>query len=564
MAYKTISGHYGTTHSLSHNNRNFTPKNVDPSRSINNDYLVAAGHLVQDDFPHTTDMNKLWGSYRLVNEMYWTKYRIKSEEIRSRLNEIRDYQRKMAWLANHDEDNPLLIMLEILLFPLLMPIDLAITCHLEEQLDDLNAERFYLKVEKELFLNQKNSLRNALQHHDRRHGTSLLREMDTLVSAAAEVTNIYRPAEVRFATVEEIYKKVFEPGFRDFQAKQRKCRRYDGTYLEQIRSRQRQKSNACSKNERNRAVSEAIEIVFTIGDMDNTGYDKAPMDAEKSEQLLKDFNRHLLSLPNTCVVTTTELNTPGWKPPFRHGLILLNLTGHFDESTPGIHMTAIPYSCGCKRGPETQPSMGRAFTGMGYPSTWRDITDENGTPLPKRDKNNNIIYEKDGTPRIQKEPEKQGIIDWIEEQKSWLEKEMDLRYGWKREYKGKHPRGNLSTPDYKVARAMERLTERENLFKQVVENYSKRILYLNHTLEQTVDEALERHPDFRIIVNYLQTCPESRFDQLFEEAMQNYTHLSENEYNKLKTSLSQLISAAEKKANRGNHGDTTKEIETNR
>lgn len=564
MNYKTISGHYGTQYSLSHNNRVFIPKNVDPSRCTNNDFLVSAGQLVGSDFPYVSDMNRLWSSYRLVNQIYWDEYRIKSEELKKRLAEIREYQRRMSWLSHQVDENPVLLLLEILLLPLLIPIDIAADCYLSDQLEALDAHRFCLQFERETFLDQSKSLRDALHQKDRRQGTTLLQEMDTMVSIATELADFYSPAEVRFATIEEIYNKVFEPGFREFQTKQRKCRRYEGTYLEQIRQRQTNNTKSQSKNEKTRSQSEAIEIVFSIGDMDNTGYDKAPEDATKSEQLLKAFNRHLLSLPNVCVITTAELNTPGWQPPFRHGLILLNLTAHFDESTPGIHMTAIPYSRGCKRGPAVQPSLGRAFTGMGYPSTWREVTDENGTPLPKRDRNNNIIYDEDGSPRIRKEPEKQGIIDWIEEQKLWLEKEMDLRYGWRREYKGKHPRGNLSTPDYKVARAMERLTERENLFKQAVENYSKRILYLNQTLEQTVDEALERHPDFRIIVNYIQTCPESRFDQLFEEAMQNYTHLSENEYNKLNTSLSQLISAAEKKGNRGNHGDTTKEIETNR
>ena len=81
-------------------------------------------------------------------------------------------------------------------------------------------------------------------------------------------------------------------------------------------------------------------------------------------------------------MTTQELTNPNWQPPFRHGLIILNLTMHADEATPGIHLTCIPYSRDCKRGPAVQASLGRALTGMGYPSTWKDVLDENGERVP--------------------------------------------------------------------------------------------------------------------------------------------------------------------------------------
>lgn len=561
MAYKTISGHYGTTFSLEHNNRNFTPKNVDPSRSKNNDYLIAAGQYVPDSFPKISDMKTLWGTYKTINEMYWRGYKLKNDKLKKRVSEIMSLQRKMEWLANRVEENPILGFMKILLFPLFFPVEIAISCHLQDQLDQVNTEQFFLQCDKEIFHNQKDSLRDALRKQDRKKGTKLLQEMDTMVSIASNLADLYAPSQIRFATIDEIYSKVFEPGFREFQTKQRKCRRYNGTYLQQIRQRQEHQARSKAKNEKNRAISEAIEIVFSIGDMDNTGYRNAPLDATKSEQLLNKFNRHLLSLPNVCVITTAEINTPGWKPPFRHGLILLNLTAHFDESTPGIHMTAIPYSRGCRRGPEAQPSLGRAFTGMGYPSTWRDVVDENGEPVPKLDKNNEIIYNEDGTIRIQKVSEKQGIVDWIEEQKCWLQREMETQYEWKRQYKGKHSRGNLSTPDYRIERALERYKEQEELFRQAINNYSNRIIQINRTLEQTIDETLEKHPDFRIIVNYLQICPDERFNQLLDEAMQSYRHLSVNEYNNLHKSLSQLIANAERKAAQGNQSGAVNELD---
>lgn len=72
---------------------------------------------------------------------------------------------------------------------------------------------------------------------------------------------------------------------------------------------------------------------------------------------------------------------------------------------------------------------------------------------------------KDGTTRYQQEPEKQEILDWIEDQKKWIQSEMEYRYGWEWEYKGSHPRGNLSAPDYQIARAKERRQEMDEILR---------------------------------------------------------------------------------------------------
>ena len=129
---------------------------------------------------------------------------------------------------------------------------------------------------------------------------------------------------------------------------------------------------------KSRKTAEAIEVVFTIGDTYNTGYADSFVDAKHAEEILGDFCDHLLTQSNLCTVATKELNDPNWQPPFKNGLIVLNLTVHADEATPGIHLTCIPYSRDCRRGPSVQASMGRAFTGMGYPSTWKDSLDEKG------------------------------------------------------------------------------------------------------------------------------------------------------------------------------------------
>ena len=206
-----------------------------------------------------------------------------------------------------------------------------------------------------MFLVQKNSLWDALRSYDLQSGTNKLRMLDNTVKDMARLAGnlvnasdkiVIPPAgKLRFATLEEIYDKLYESSFRAFQDKQRPCRRYEGTYLQYIREQERKeiRKKAQNKNSRNRKMTEAFEIVFGIGDVDNTGYDAAWNDAMKSEELLKDFCDQLLQQRNMCFVTTKELETPGWKPPFHNGLIILNLAMHGDEATPGIHLTCIPY-----------------------------------------------------------------------------------------------------------------------------------------------------------------------------------------------------------------------------
>jgi len=548
MRIKTISGHYGTSYSLTHNNRTFVPHNVDPSRIAYDDFIVSAGAPVPSDFPEILDMNALWRHYRELNRMYWEEYRMEQQLLWEREREIRRRISQIEWsIMRLPEEDTLSALTFILLFPLLLTACVIAEECADIMTEDIRAERFLLKVEKDVYLQRQKSLRECLREHDREKGTKLLEQMDGMVQHSMSLVNRFQ-ATPRFATIEEIYDKVFEPGFREFQYRQRKCRRYEGTYLEQIRERQQHSSKKAGRSEKTRSMNEALEIVFTIGDRDNTGYAAAPDDAHKAECLLRELNRHLLSMPNVCVVTSTELNTPGWQPPFRHGLILLNLTGHFDEETPGVHMTVIPYSRGCKRGPSAQPSLGRALTGMGYPSTWREVLDDEGNPILKKNKNGEIIYNQDGTPRTEKEPDKQGIIDWIEEQKLWLQKEMRERYGWQREYKGSHPRGNLSTPEYKVERARERTAELEQHLNEAIHNFMERTRYLSQTLEQSIEETLEQNPDMAVILNYLRICPDGRFEELLDEALRGTARIPEEERKKVKQQLSKMISDARDRA----------------
>ena len=208
-------------------------------------------------------------------------------------------------------------------------------------------------------------------------------------------------------------------------------------------------------------------------------------------------------------------------------------------------MTCIPYSRNCKRGPKVQASLGRAMAGMGYTTTWKDTLDENGQRIPKKSKDGKNVCNKDGTVRYQQEPDKQGIIDWIEEQKRWLQKEMMKRYQWNREYKGSHPRGNLSTPDYQVVRSRERLEELRQDFSKTLQDYEQQIVQETDKLAEAVDGMLSHTTDFDLLLRYFNECPEKEYEEMVEKAAQYFETLAAQ---KEKRALSSLISAAQIRA----------------
>lgn len=549
MKRKTISAHYDTVFSLAHNNRDFIPKNVDAQRIKNNLNLVMAGEIANEEYPEKRDLKTLWSGYRTVSDLYWREYSFENREINRRILEIQKELRWFRWWLWKESytDNLFLSCLRVLFLPITIAITVAAELEVEESIRNLELDREWLYVSKLEFSMKQKSLRAALQDYDLLEGTRLLSRMDAVVWQSEILLDTWLREPLRFATIEEIYNKVFEPGFRQFQARQRKCRRYEGTYLEQIRERQTQMRKAKNRSEKIRTQAEAIEIVFGIGDMDNTGYFAAQNDAVKAEELLKEFCVHLLAEPNICTVTSKELYDPRWKPPFRNGLILVNLVGHFDEATPGIHATFIPYSSGCKRGPTEQPSIGRAMAGMGYPSTWIEVLDETGEPIPKRDRNGELVRERNGKVRTKKEPDKQGIIDWIEKEKIWLQEQMLERYGWEREYKGSHPRGNLSTPDYKVARSQERLQEAERQLHRMMLDYTKRSRLIMDQVQRTVTENIEETPELQIILNYAKLCDEERYQELLSEALQTLEGISQREKDAMWLSLQTILDNVQQK-----------------
>ena len=229
-------------------------------------------------------------------------------------------------------------------------------------------------------------------------------------------------------------------------------------------------------------------------------------------------------------------------------MIVLNLTVHCDEATPGVHLTCIPYSRGCKRGPNVQAALGRALTEMGYPSTWKDTLDENGDRIPKRTKSGDLVYNSDGSVRYSQEPDGQGIIDWIEEEKQWIQREMARRYGWQREYKGSHPRGNLSTPDYKAARAKERKELLEREIKAEISEYVTNVREISQGLQTDVKNWFDGSSIYERVLRYLKQCPDEEYDQLIEKVNEFWCGFAAREEKVAINELSERIKKAEAKS----------------
>lgn len=556
---KTISGHYDTVYNLDHNNRSFIPSNVDIQRCISNYYCVAAGEICWRNPLDPLHISEFWKRYKELAELYWdrraTARRLAYQHYREQLAYMNQFNRDLYILAS----TPLGAMITFLLLPILIPMGIRneFQCmKARAEWDDFLDEQKFMDLQ---FKCTRVSLREALRENDHQDGTDYLHQLDAIVTAMSRHADYFLSASnqqftipaplPRYATLEEIYDRFYEPSFRAFQEKQRPCRRYNGTYLEQIREGQKTQAQKKpqNKNVRSHKTAEAIEIVFGIGDMDNTGYINAPEDSQMSEVLLRDFCDHLMEKPKLCRITAKELNDPLWEPPFSNGLIVLNLTLHADEATPGIHLTCIPYSRNCKRGPAVQASLGKALTGMGYPSTWKDKLDEYGQRIPKRDRNGCVIHNEDGTIRYQQEPDKQGILDWIEEQKQWLQEEMYQRYNWTREYKGSHPRGNLSIPDYQVARAKERQEEYQRQIDASLAEYDERVYVLSLKLDDAVERQWDNTTNRDIIEHYLAVCSDEEYDQIVNQAEQYLDRLALHESSNARRTLLKKILEAEQK-----------------
>ena len=108
------------------------------------------------------------------------------------------------------------------------------------------------------------------------------------------------------------------------------------------------------------------------------GHLYTPEDANRAQDLLDEFAKYLLELPEVCVVTEKELNDPNWKPPFEAGLIVHHMVYHGDENSPHIHMTYIPYTTNSSKGAPVQNAFAQTFKDLGYPTTMKQAVTESG------------------------------------------------------------------------------------------------------------------------------------------------------------------------------------------
>ena len=129
---KTISGHYDTVFSIAHNNRTFTPSNVDPSRSCWNYNCVTAGQPVGLAFEDKRNLAKFWADYKALSEVYWEDRRISKklayEEYLSHLQKMRRYRPVCRLLY----DNGISGFITLLFIPLLLPCGIYINCKTEK------------------------------------------------------------------------------------------------------------------------------------------------------------------------------------------------------------------------------------------------------------------------------------------------------------------------------------------------------------------------------------------------------------------------------------------------
>ena len=271
-------------------------------------------------------------------------------------------------------------------------------------------------------------------------------------------------------TLEQIYDKLFQKSYEEWLAKERKKSRAKDdppTYYEKI--------------EKDKKKHLSYKIIWQIGDMDDTRYDTDHLSAIWAEDVLVRFAEHLMyEVPNVTYISKERLEDPEWKPPFEAGVVITNFAFNGDESTPHLHMTFVPYSDNCSRGPKTQNALAQTFTRMGYKTTMeqaRDASDElvwQDTPEGRKHQMVRTAY---------------GAVEWIEEQKNWIAEDMEKNIGWTRFYKGKNERGDLLLSDYRRERAAEKALEAERE-KERRENALQHIQTLSEKTIKKLDKEI--------------------------------------------------------------------------
>lgn len=274
-------------------------------------------------------------------------------------------------------------------------------------------------------------------------------------------------------TLEQMYHKLFEKSYQKWRAKEIKKSRGDRcppTYYEKI------------QNDKQKHL--LYEIIWQIGDMDDTGHALHPEDAEIADYILADFGINLMfGTKNVAYLNEEDIENPDWEPPFEEGLIIHNMAMHCDESTPHIHMSFIPYMKNCKRGQDVQTGFAQTFKRMGYETKMKQAVDETDSLVWQE-------TEKGLVPQMKKV--EYGAVGWIEEQKNEIAKTMQ-KYDWERYYKGKNARGDLLLSDYRRERAAEKAkaVEKELYTKELELNrQDKAMRQISHRIKMK-EKSLE-------------------------------------------------------------------------
>ena len=291
-------------------------------------------------------------------------------------------------------------------------------------------------------------------------------------------------------TLEQAYEKLFQESYERWLEKEhRKSRAKNAppSYYEKI--------------EQDKKKHLSYEVIWQIGDMDDTGYDTNPKDAKIAEDILWNFAMRLMfDLPNVTFISKEKIEDSDWKPPFEAGIIITNFALNGDESTPHLHMTFVPYSDNCSRGQQTQNALSQTFARMGYKTTMKHAVD----------KNNELVWQ--NTPEGKKPQmvrDAFGAIEWIEEQKEWLAEQIEKRMNCERLFKGKNERGDLSLSDYRRERAAEKALEAEMELQRTQQTLEVVKVQTAEELEKLENQITDKKEDLSIHQRLLDDSTES-------------------------------------------------------
>ena len=291
-------------------------------------------------------------------------------------------------------------------------------------------------------------------------------------------------------TLEQAYEKLFQESYERWLEKEhRKSRAKNAppTYYEKI--------------EQDKKKHLSYEVIWQIGDMDDTGYDTNLEDAKIAEDILWNFAMRLMfDLPNVTSMSQSKIEDPDWKPPFEAGIIITNFVLNGDESTPHLHMTFVPYSDNCTRGQKTQNALSQTFARMGYKTTMKQAVD----------KNDELVWQDtpDGK-KPQMVRDAFGVIKWIEEQKEWLAEQIEKRMNCERLFKGKNERGDLTLSDYRRERAAEKALESELELQRTQQVLDAAKVQTAEELEKLENQITDKKEDLSIHQRLLDDSTES-------------------------------------------------------